>query len=481
MSKLTFDPSALPDLKVSTLRAAYRQGMTVSSLIEYLITRLYDSPESVAHPYVWITQLSREALRAYAADLDQRTSDDLPLYGIPFAIKDNIDLAHVLTTAACPAFAYTPSESATVVQRLIDAGAIPLGKTNLDQFATGLNGTRSPYGIVANSRNADYIAGGSSSGSAVAVALGWASFALGTDTAGSGRVPAAFNGITGLKPSCGLLSTYGVVPACRTLDCVSIFAQDCADTAALLKVAQGFDAQDAYSRDRPLSPVKPVQRIGIPASAQLAFFGDAAYEALYQQAVDRLRAQGYMLVEIDFSPFLAAANLLYSGPWVAERYHVVKDLLEQPDAVLSVIETITRGATHYSAEDCFAAFYRLADFKRTADQILASVDVIMTPTAGTVFSIAELQAEPIQRNTALGYYTNFMNLLDYSALAVPAGQRPDGMPFGVTFFAPAMQDLTLLELGQALASLLAQPDMNQVNISNAHINQTNIDLAGSKV
>ncbi len=460
MSKCRIDPSALPNLNISTLRKAYRQGMTVSDFIEYLIGRLYNSEEAAVHPHVWITQLSPEQLRAYALDLDsfdKSSLESLPLYGIPFAIKDNIDLAGIPTTAACPAFAYTPSQSATVVQRLIDAGAIPIGKTNLDQFATGLNGTRSPYGIVTNSNHPDYIAGGSSSGSAVAVALGWASFALGTDTAGSGRVPAAFNRITGLKPSCGLLSTHGVVPACRTLDCVSIFAQDSEDAAEVLTVTQGYDALDIFSRDKSLFPVQGVQRIGIPKAAQLNFFGDEAYAALYQQAVESLSKHGYKMVEIDFSPFLAAANLLYSGPWVAERYHVVKDLLSQPDAVLPVIEVITRDATHYSAEDCFTAFYQLADYKRTADQVWSMVDVIMTPTTGTIFTIAEMLAEPMTRNTQLGYYTNFMNLLDYSALSIPAGDRADGLPFGVTFFAQTLQDLTLLELGQRLQPILSNP------------------------
>lgn len=440
----------LSDIKISTLQAAYQQGLKPSALITALLPQL-----AIDEHGIWIQQVDPAWLVDYATQLDAKNPADFPLYGIPFAIKDNIDLAGVPTTAACPDFSYVPQQSATVVQQLLDAGAIPLGKTNLDQFATGLNGTRSPYAVAKNSINPEYISGGSSSGSALAVALGLASFSLGTDTAGSGRVPAAFNNLVGVKPTCGLLSTSGVVPACRTLDSVSIFALDATDAAAVLAVAQGFDATDAYSKKIILPAAKAVTRIGIPCAHQLQFFNDAEYARLFAQAVEQLKAQGFQLVEVDFEPFLNAAQLLYAGPWVAERYHVVAPLLGKPDAqVLPVIKQIVSSADKFSAEDCFKAFYQLAAYKRQAEQILATVDVMLTPTAGTIYKIDDMLINPVQLNSNLGYYTNFMNLLDFAALAVPAGFRPDGLPFGITFFADAGQDLSLLALAQQLEPVL---------------------------
>jgi allophanate hydrolase len=447
---LSIDAFELADLKISTLQAAYQQGLKPSALIKALSQRL-----AIDKHGIWIQQVDPAWLLDYATQLDAKNPADLPLYGIPFAIKDNIDLAGVPTTAACPDFSYVPAHSATVVQKLLDAGAIPLGKTNLDQFATGLNGTRSPYAVAKNSINPDYISGGSSSGSALAVALGLASFSLGTDTAGSGRVPAAFNHLIGLKPSCGLLSTSGVVPACRTLDSVSIFTKDTADAHKVLDVAQGFDATDAYSKKITLPAAKAVTRIGIPCAHQLQFFNDAEYARLFAQAVEQLKGKGFQLVEVDFEPFLNAAQLLYAGPWVAERYHVVAPLLAKPDAqVLPVIKQIVSSADKFSAEDCFKAFYQLAAYKRQAEQILATVDVMLTPTAGTIYKIDDMLINPVQLNSNLGYYTNFMNLLDFAALAVPAGFRPDGLPFGITFFADAGQDLSLLALAQQLEPVL---------------------------
>lgn len=440
----------LADLKISSLQAAYQQGLKPSALIAALLPKLAEDAHGI-----WIQQLDSAWLLDYATQLDAKNPADLPLYGIPFAIKDNIDLAGVPTTAACPDFSYVPAQSATVVQKLLDAGAIPLGKTNLDQFATGLNGTRSPYAVAKNSINPDYISGGSSSGSALAVALGLASFSLGTDTAGSGRVPAAFNNLIGVKPSCGLLSTSGVVPACRTLDSVSIFTKDTADAHKVLDVAQGFDATDAYSKKITLPAAKAVTRIGIPCAHQLQFFNDAEYARLFAQAVEQLKGKGFQLVEVDFEPFLNAAQLLYAGPWVAERYHVVAPLLAKQDAqVLPVIKQIVSSADKFSAEDCFKAFYQLAAYKRQAEQILATVDVMLTPTAGTIYKIDDMLMNSVQLNSNLGYYTNFMNLLDFAALAVPAGFRPDGLPFGITFFADAGQDLSLLALAQQLEPVL---------------------------
>lgn len=444
----------LTDLSISNLRTAYAQGLTPMQLVEYLLERIQKEDSGDSHQ-VWIHQLGADWLRDYARQLASKNPADLPLYGIPFAIKDNIDLAGVPTTAACPDFAYVPSISATVVQKLMDAGAIPLGKTNLDQFATGLNGTRSPYGVARNSINPEYIAGGSSSGSALAVALNLASFALGTDTAGSGRVPAAFNHIVGVKPTCGLLSNHGVVPACRSLDSVSIFANSAADSRIVLEVAQGFDPAEPFSKPIQLTAPEPVKTIGIPRADQLQFFSDTDYAALFAQAIDQLKAQGFNLQAVDFAPFLEAAKLLYAGPWVAERYHVVQHLIQQqPDSLLPVIRQIIGKATQFSALDCFAAFYQLAEYKRQANQVMASVDVMLTPTSGTIFKVSDMLANPVELNNQLGYYTNFMNLLDFSAIALPAGQRADGLPFGITFFAKAAQDLTLLNLAQQLEQVL---------------------------
>jgi allophanate hydrolase len=382
----------------------------------------------------------------YVAALAGHTPAELPLYGIPFVIKDNIDLAGVPTTVACPDFAYTPTRSAFVVERLIAAGAIPLGKTNLDQFATGLVGTRSPYGACHNSVQPEYVSGGSSSGSAVAVACRLASFSLGTDTAGSGRVPAAFNGLIGLKPTLGRLSTRGVVPACRTIDCVTIFATTAADAARVLDCAAGFDAEDPQSRRLGNQPLTGL-RFGLPRAAQLEFFGDREYERLFHAAVARLESLGGRPVEVDFAPFLEAARLLYEGPWVAERYAAVGEFLEaHPDSVLPVTRRIIAGGKARLAVDAFRAQYRLAELKRRSEAAWSQVDVLLTPTAGTIYTIAAVEADPVTLNSNLGYYTQFMNLLDLSGVAVPAGRRTDGLPFGVTLVGPAGTERALLAL-----------------------------------
>lgn len=433
-------------LDLATLAAAYRAGLKPSALFAHL----HDLAAADDHR-AWISLLPRGELLARAAALDAVDPASLPLYGVPFAVKDNIDLAGLPTTAGCPDYAYDPADSAVVVARLLAAGAIPLGKTNLDQFATGLNGTRSPYGACRNAFKPNYISGGSSSGSAVAVAAGQVSFSLGTDTAGSGRVPAAFNNLVGLKPSCGVLSSRGVVPACRSLDSVSIFTLTAADAAAVFAVAQAFDAEDAYSR--PLAPhgrrfpAGAPFRFGVPRREQLAFFGDAENPALFDAAVARLTALGGTPVDLDFSPFLETARLLYGGPWVAERYHAIKDFIErQPESVFPVTREITLGGGKATAVEAFDAAYRLKALKRRCDAFWQDVDLVITPTAGLHPTIAAVEAEPLRINTDLGYYTNFMNLLDYAAVAVPAAMRSDGLPFGVTLFAPAFQDLPLLEL-----------------------------------
>ena len=404
---------------------------------------------------VWIHRASRDALEARADALERRGPDGLALYGMPFAVKDNIDAAGHPTTAACPEYAYTPAESAPVVQRLVDAGAILIGKTNLDQFATGLVGTRSPYGAVANAIDARYVAGGSSSGSAVAVAAGLASFALGTDTAGSGRVPAAFNNIVGLKPTRGALSTRGVVPACRSLDCVSIFALTAGDAEAVLAVARGFDADDPFSRraapGRPVPESIAACRFGVPRASELEFFGNREAERLFHAAVAELERLGGRRVEIDFAPFLETARLLYGGPWVAERYVAIREFFDRhPGALFPVTREIIGGAAKFSAADCFAAGYRLEELRRNAEPVWEAIDVLVTPTAGTIYTIAAVNADPIRLNTNLGTYTNFMNLLDLSAIAVPAGFQADGLPFGITLAAPAFGDEALCALGGAI-------------------------------
>ncbi len=445
----------VPDLNIATLQAAYAKGLKPSELIQALIPLLAlddcsttDGDDSDNHQ-VWISRFDDATLLEMAKNLNDKDPTSLPLYGIPFAIKDNIDVVGLATTAACPAFAYAPERHAFVVEKLIEAGAIPLGKTNLDQFATGLNGTRSPYGIAKNSIDARYISGGSSSGSALAVALGLASFSLGTDTAGSGRVPAAFNELIGVKPSCGLLSSTGVVPACRTLDSVSIFAQTVDDAVEVLNVAAGFDHTDSYSKNFRHTAYNSIKTIGIPRADQLNFFGDAGYAQLFEQAKTAATAKGFKLIEIDFTPFITAANLLYSGPWVAERYHAIADLLaKSPEEVLPVIRHIVEPAQYISAAQTFDAFYKIADYKRLCDDILSHVDAILTPTTGTIYTISQMQANPLVLNSNLGYYTNFMNLLNYSALAIPAGRRADGLPFGITFFAQAGQDWDLLDLAK---------------------------------
>jgi len=445
--------STLTSLDIATLASGYRRGdLEPVRVVRELIERRTRYP---AHG-IWITALPDDALLARAEQLRRQDPASLPLYGVPFAIKDNIDLAGWPTTAACPAFAYTPAESAQVVQRLLDAGAIAVGKTNLDQFATGLVGTRSPYGVCRNSFDTEYVSGGSSSGSAVAVALGLASFSLGTDTAGSGRVPAAFNNLVGWKPSLGALSTRGMVPACRSLDAMSVFALTAEDVARVARIAQGFDAQDAGSRRAPSPAVggwsrRSSFRFGVPEPAQREFFGNNDYAALFEASIDRLRALGGVPVNVDISPFLETARLLYEGPWVAERYLATEALLStRPDALLPVTRQIIGGGATPRATDGFRAQYRLAALKRDTARCWQDVDLLLLPTAGTIHRIEEDKADPVRLNARLGHYTNFVNLLDLSAVAVPAGFTPRGLPFGVTLISPAWQDADLLALASRL-------------------------------
>jgi allophanate hydrolase len=403
-------------------------------------------------PAIFISLRDEAGALAEAEALTRKDAAQLPLYGIPVAVKDNIDALGFLTTAACPAFAYTPTHDATSVARLRAAGAIIIGKTNLDQFATGLVGVRSPYGIPTNPMRGDLIPGGSSSGSAVAVSAGLVPLALGTDTAGSGRVPAMLNNVVGLKPSLGLISTAGLVPACRTLDCVSIFSLTVDDAMTALAAMAGPDGADPFSRNRPLAAmnVLPRQlRLGVPRNGQLIFFGDKASEAAYRGAVKRWTALGADLVEFDLEPLYETARLLYEGPWVAERYLVIRNLLaSSPEAIHPVTREITAAGARLSAADTFAGLYRLQALRRIAERVFANIDALVLPTAPTVYSTAQVLANPVELNSRLGTYTNFVNLLDLCGLALPAAIRPDDIPFGITLLAPAGHDAQLASIGR---------------------------------
>jgi allophanate hydrolase len=405
---------------------------------------------------VWISRMANDALVADAKALEARGPEGLPLYGLPCAIKDNIDIAGLPTTCACPDFSYIPAASAPVVERLRDAGALIVGKTNLDQFATGLVGTRSPYGVPRNPFSSAYIPGGSSSGSAVAVSSGLVAFALGTDTAGSGRVPASFGNIVGLKPTRGLLSARGVYPACRTLDCVSVFALTVEDAALVADVARGFDASDGYSRKAPAgfaalgeAPERFV--FGVLPESEREFFGNIDGPALYAAAIERLKTIGGRAVEIDYSPFLEVNALLYAGPWLAERYGAIQDAIgARDDALHPVLCRIIAGAAEISGADVFAGLHRLRDLRQAIAPIWREIDLLVLPTTGTTYRIAEVVDEPLALNANLGRYTNFCNPLDLSAIAIPAGFRRDGLPFGVTLFAPALHDAIIAGIGSAL-------------------------------
>lgn len=444
------------DLSIYSLHQAYGQGhLSPESVIEY-IQKL--SQEYKDNP-IWIHLLTKEEIQPYLDAIKGKNIEDLPLYGIPFAIKDNIDLAGIPTTAGCEEYTYTPSESAFVVEQLISAGAIPIGKTNLDQFATGLVGTRSPYGAVKNAFNADYVSGGSSSGSAVATALGLVSFSLGTDTAGSGRVPAALNNLIGLKPSRGLWSNRGVVPACRTLDCVTVFTLNPDDAETVHTIAATYDQEDAYSRKASSTfHAKPSFTFGVPKKENLQFFGNHDIKESYTQAINELQAIGGKVKEIDLQLFLDAAKLLYEGPWVAERYAAIESFINTSvDTLYPTTRAIIEPAIKASAVDAFKYQYKLQEHKRQCDDILSTVDFIVTPTIGSVYTIDEVNNEPIKLNSNLGYYTNFMNLLDYSAIAIPAKFQSNGIPCGITLFSPAFADIALLNYAKRYCEQLKLP------------------------
>jgi allophanate hydrolase len=442
-------------LTLAATVAAHRAGKTPAETMGETYARI----AAHADPALFIALRPESEVVAQAERLAQAGPQGKPLYGVPFVVKDNIDVAGLPTTAACPAFAYRPQRSAFVVERLVAAGAILIGKTNLDQFATGLVGVRSPFGVPRNALRADLIPGGSSSGSATAVGAGLVPFSLGTDTAGSGRVPAAMNGIVGLKPSLGALSASGLLPACRTLDTISIFALDVADAFAAFAVAQGYDAADAYSRKLPaaaLSEPPPGTRIGVPN--RLEFFGDTEAEAAFARDVAAVGALGYEVVEFDFAPFAEVAQLLYEGPWVAERYAATKPLIEtDPDALHPITRAIIEGARKFDAVSAFEAFYKLAALKRTTQAAWRDFDIMLVPTLPRLYTVEEVLADPVRLNSRLGTYTNFVNLLDLAAIAVPAGMRGDGLPSSVTFIGPAGADGRLAGMAAGVQARAGAP------------------------
>lgn len=448
------------DYRISSLLNAYRNHeLSPRAVIDESLRRIENAPSSI-----WISRESSEQLDAYLKRLDAHSPADLPLYGIPFAVKDNIDLEGLPTTAACPDFSYRPKRSAFIVERLVELGAIPLGKTNMDQFATGLVGIRSPYGAIPNRFAPEYISGGSSSGSAAALAYGLCSFSLGTDTAGSGRVPAAFNNLVGVKPTRGLLSTSGVVPACKSLDCVSIFALNHSDARYILAIAAAKDIEDDYSRSAPWCGNGKAERLpenwtfGVPENSELDFFGNEDFRKAFDKAVSIFEKAGGKKVSISFSPFLEAARLLYEGPWVFERYEAVGKFIEEhPDSIHPVTRSIIAPKRIPHPSEVFTGFHRLQGKKKIADREFSKVDVLLTPTVGTIYRTGEVEKDPIRLNSNLGYYTNYMNLLDYSALAIPAGfaksSDPDvaEFPFGVTIVGKAFDDFKLLDVAEKVA------------------------------
>jgi allophanate hydrolase len=407
----------------------------------------------------WLSTVPRDELLAAAAEIENRPgARTLPLYGVPFGVKDSIDVAGVPTTLSCPDYAYVATETAPAVARLLDAGALYVGKTNLDQFATGLNGTRTPYTVPRSVYGGEMISGGSSSGSALAVALGQVPFAVATDTAGSGRVPAALNGVIGFKPSRGLISTVGLVPACKSLDCISVMAGSIDDVDRVFDVMVGRDDADAWSRDRGTvydgSPV----RVGLPPVEELEFFGDDAMRDAHLGFRDHL-ARHASVVEVSLAPFMAAGSLLYQGPWVAERLVEFGDFLAtQPESIHPVVCEIFRSGEKYTAVDAFAALQRLQELKAEVSRVWRDIDVVVVPTIGTTFTVDEVLARPIDCNTMLGHYTHFGNLLDLLGVAVPVGTTADGRPFSAMLLGAALTDDTVLQLAAKILDEPRDPD-----------------------
>jgi allophanate hydrolase len=434
---------------IAAIVAAHRAGTTSP---EATIAQCYARIRAHDDPAVFISLRAEAEAIAEAKALAAEGHRDRPLFGVPVAVKDNIDVKGLPTTAACPAFSYEPAKDATCVARLKAAGAIIIGKTNLDQLATGLVGVRSPYGTPRNLFDPALIPGGSSSGSGIAVGAGLVPLALGTDTAGSGRVPAGLSNIVGLKPSLGLVSTAGLVPACRTLDCVSVFTLTVDDAFMVLAILAGPDAADPYSRPRPLGRPGAMPkgvRLGVPLPGQRLFFGDKISASAYEAALARFARMGALITEIDIEPFYETARLLYDGPWVAERYITARKLIASaPEAMHPVTRQIILAGSHPSAVDAFAAFYELEELRRVRDHTFLAIDALVLPTVPTVYTMAQVEADPIGLNSRLGTYTNFVNLLDLCALAVPAAMHADGTPFGITLLAQAGNDAALASIGR---------------------------------
>lgn len=436
-----------PVMTIDAIRAAYAAGVTPLDVINEVIARR----DALRDRAVFITETPASTLRAEARALMDRGAEGLPLYGIPFAVKDNIDVAGLPTTAACPDFAYDPAQDATAVARLRAVGAIVIGKTNLDQFATGLNGTRSPHGAPRCVFDADYVSGGSSSGSAVAVASGLCAFALGTDTAGSGRVPAMFNNLVGLKPSPGLVPNTGVVPACRSIDVITVFAGTVAAAAEVRGLMQGYDPADPFSREAAPAPIPTKPRIGILTGAERNFYGNAEVEAAYDAACARAEALGATLVPFDYAPFRQAASLLYGGPWVVERLAAVDGFMnDHSDAFDPTVRAIIEGARGMTAVEAFQGLYRLNELRQQVAPVWRAVDMLMLPTSPTHHRVDDMLADPVAKNSDFGLYTNFANLLGYAAIAVPGGFGPSGLPAGVQLVGPAFADDGLLPFAAAM-------------------------------
>jgi allophanate hydrolase len=438
-------------LSLSSLREAYAAGARPSDLVATIYDRVRDGPIGPA----WIHLRPREeALRA-CAEIEARyvAGQSLPLYGVPFGVKDNIDVAGMPTTAACPAFSYAPERSARSVELLLAAGAVCLGKTNLDQFAAGLSGTRSPYGACGAAGNPLYVSGGSSSGSAAVVASGVVSFALGTDTGGSGRIPAGFNGIVGIKPTVGRISTRGLVPNCPTLDCVSVFALSVDDGMQVLRVIEGFDVADPFSRPAPsrppTAPRSPPFRYGVLAPRHREWYGMPECARIYEAACERLCRLGDHLIEIDFAPFREAGQMLFDGPWIAERHAALAPFINgHAGDLFAVTRSVLQTSGQYSAGDAFTGIHRLAQLRRAVAKQFATIDALMVPTAPRPFTIAEMTADPIRLNNQLGHYSYFANLLDLCGVAIPCGVLSCGVAMGVTLLAPAWADERVANLAR---------------------------------
>jgi allophanate hydrolase len=441
-------------IDIGGLHDAYTRGLDPALVVEHV----FEAIEAADDPGIFISLVEPKAARRAARKLGA-FDPAKPLWGIPFAVKDNIDAAGLPTTAACPTFAYTARTSATAVERLLAAGALLIGKTNLDQFATGLVGVRTPYPVPRNSFDPAIVPGGSSSGSAIAVARGLVPFALGTDTAGSGRVPAGLNNIVGLKPSVGAVSTRGVVPACSTLDCVSVFAGTVDDAWAVYRVIAGADLDDPFSRPIALGHLAvppPNCAIGIPRPADQKFFGDGPAKAAWQAGVKTLKKLGARIVEIDMGPFFEVAALLYDGPWVAERYAAIRPFLaKHAREVHPVTRSVIEKAKAFSAADAFAGLYRLEALRRATEPVWRGIDALAVPTAPCAPTLKEVAADPIGPNSRLGTYTNFVNLLDLAGIAVPGPKRRDGRAAGITLLGPRGHDAALASLARVFHAATA--------------------------